>query len=80
MLNNLLYGFWRKYWIDIVLITFIILFFGKIVLNAMEFSEHKYHFEIKCKNKGGVMFIPKGTKGWPVLECRNPAAMIDIDT
>lgn len=79
MLKDLLYGFWNKHWMGIVLTTFCILFFGKIALNGIEYNEYKARFEIECKNKGGVMVVQKGSRGWPPIACRNPASIIDID-
>jgi len=79
MLNDLLYGFWCKHWMGITLITFIVLFFGKIIMNGIDHAAYKEKFKAECERNGGVMFVPKGVKGWPVPECMNPAAMIDID-
>ncbi len=76
---NLLYVFWRKCWVGIVSVTFLILFFGKIAMNGMAYSEYKDNFKIKCEAVGGMMFVPSGVKGWPKPECRNPNAIIDID-
>jgi len=63
----------------VLVLLFIILFFGKIAINGIEYSEYKDNFKIKCENNGGVMFIPKGVKGWPAPECRDPDAMVEID-
>jgi hypothetical protein len=68
-----------KYWL-VIPVLFVVLFFGKITMNGAEYKKYKTEFKIKCENKGGVMFVPSGVKGWPRPECRNPNAMIDIDT
>jgi len=57
---------------------FLILFFGAIILSGFVHSKNTEKFEIKCTERGGVMFVPKGVKGWPVPECRNPNSMIDM--
>ena len=62
-----------------MVLTFLILFFGKIIINGINHAEYKEKFKEKCESNGGVLFVPKGVKGWPVPECRNPDAMIDID-
>lgn len=61
------------------LLIFLVLFFGKIALNSTEYSKYKERFKIECENKGGIMFVPKGVKGWPSPECRNPSTLINID-
>jgi hypothetical protein len=55
------------------------LFFGKIAMNGVAYSEYKDKFKVKCEAAGGVMFVPSGVKGWPKAECRNPSAIIDVD-
>lgn len=70
----------RNCWVVIILILFIALFFGKIALNGIEYAEHKKKFEVKCKAKGGIMFVPKGVKGWPVIECRNSTAILELSS
>jgi hypothetical protein len=52
--------------------------FGKIIVNGLEHSKYVTEFDIKCESKGGVMFVPKGVKGWPEPECRDPDFTIDI--
>lgn len=37
-----------------------------------------YKFEIKCEKRGGVMVIPKVSKGRGYPECRNPNSIIDM--
>ena len=75
----LLCGVIARYW-GIIPVLFIVLFFGKIAMNGIKYKEYKTDFKIKCENKGGVMFVPSGVKGWPKPECRNPNATISIDT
>ncbi len=77
MLNDLLYGCWRKW--GIIITIFIVLFFGKIIMNGFDHAAYKEKFNAECKRNGGVMFVPTGVKGWPVPECRNPDSMINID-
>ncbi len=60
-----------KCWIAIP-ILFVVLFFGKIAINGIEYTKYKNEFKIKCENKGGLMFVPSGVKGWPKPECRSP--------
>ncbi|GAG91302.1 unnamed protein product [marine sediment metagenome] len=55
------------------------MFFGVIAKNGIDHNDHLDKFEIKCKDAGGIMFVPKGAKGWPQPECRNPNAMISIN-
>ena len=76
---DLLYVFWCRSWPVIIVVSFVVLFFGKIAMNGIAYGEYKDKFKNKCEAAGGVMFVPSGVKGWPKPECRSPKAMINID-
>lgn len=78
-LTKLLYELFVENWNIAFLIVFVVLFFGKIYLNGVSHAEYVEKFKIKCKENSGVTFIPKGVKGWPRPECRNPSSIINID-
>ena len=55
---NYIRNIWSKYWVGIILMVFIVLFFGKIAINTVNYHEYLFKFAVKCKAKGGVMFVP----------------------
>ena len=83
-LTNLLYeyfiGRWAIVFIILFFIVFVGLFFGRIYVNNIDYSEYLDKFEIKCKESKGVIYIPKGVKGWPEPQCRNSLFLIHLDT
>jgi len=78
-LTKLLYALFVENFILVFLVVFLVLFFGKIAINGVAHSEYVNRFKVKCKESGGVTFVPKGVKGWPMPECRNPSSIINID-
>ena len=71
--------FTDKGFFTIFIVTFLVLFFGKIYYNGVRHSEYVDKFKVECAANGGITHIPRGVKGWPVPECRNPSAIIDIE-
>lgn len=61
------------------LLLFLVLFFGKITCNGYEYYKYESKFKEACEAKGGVLFIARGTKGWPTPECRNPNVNIEVE-
>ena len=57
----------------------LVAFIGTLFAVSLDHKKHVAEFNIKCKSKGGVMFMPSGHRGWPAPECRNPTAMISIN-
>jgi len=70
-----MYGY--TFWTAFVLL--LVLFFGKIVINGIEHKQYITKFTVQCESKGGIVKIPKGVKGWPMPDCLNPEAIIDIE-
>lgn len=66
------------YWPWVALPVFLVLFFGKIALNGANYSAHKKEFTEKCENNGGVVYWPKGVRGWPELKCVKREFFIEI--
>jgi hypothetical protein len=67
----------EHFWAPILLIM-LFMFFGRIALNGIEHSKYIKAFKTKCEMVGGVMYIPRGVKGWAMPECRDPAYVIKI--
>jgi len=67
------YIFWTA------LVLSFVLFFGKIAINGVEHKQYIAKFTVQCESKGGIVKIPKGVKGWPMPDCLNPEAIIDIE-
>ena len=55
----------------------IVLFFGTIIKNGIEWQEHKTVVEKECLAADGVMYTPK-SKGWPEPLCFNKDAIVKI--
>jgi hypothetical protein len=63
----------------IFIVVFIVLFFGKIIINFFDYKEYQAEFKIKCAEKSGLMVIHGGRRGWARIECRNPDSIINVD-
>jgi hypothetical protein len=68
----------RDNWIHCLLLIFIVLFFAKVISNGIAHHEYKAAFKVKCEDSGGEMFVPRGVRGWPAAECRDPHFTIEI--
>lgn len=55
----------------------IVLFFGSIIKNGIEWQEHKAVVEKECLAADGVMYTPK-SKGWPEPLCFNKDTIVKI--
>ena len=47
--------------------------------NGKKWNAHIETYTKECKKRGGETFIPKGVKGWPEPECRNPLSTVSMD-
>ena len=63
----------------VYLAIFVSLVVVLIVTNIIRHSNYVEKFEIKCNERGGMMFTPKVSKGRAYPECRNPNSMINME-
>lgn len=56
-------------WVYLGLLIFIVLFITAIAINSIEWREKLKDYKERCDAVGGVMYVPKGVKGWPPMMC-----------
>lgn len=57
----------------------VVIILYSIYSNNVNFREYRKEFTAVCEERGGVVYMPRGVKGWPQLECRNPNYLIEIN-
>jgi hypothetical protein len=67
---------------NILFAMLILLFAGAFYVigsNGKKWNAHIQAYTKECERRGGEIFIPKGVKGWPEPECRNPLSTVKVD-
>jgi len=65
--------------LSVFIVIFMVSVFRRIATNAVDHNKYVAEFTERCAEKGGVVKIPRGIKGWPIPSCFNPDAIIDIE-